>query len=68
MHTETQSAALQVMPGTASAGTLLMNDNSMDKLERLADLMASGRATVPGHLRVARATVLQFACRACSGA
>lgn len=51
MHTETQSAALQVMPGTASAGTLLMNDNSMDKLERLADLMASGRATVPGHLK-----------------
>ena len=51
MHTETQSAALQVMPGTASAGTLLMNDNSMDKLERLADLMASGRATVPWHLK-----------------
>ena len=51
MHTETQSAALQVMPGTASAGTLLMNDSSMDKLERLADLMASGRATVPGHLK-----------------
>ena len=51
MHTETQSAALQVMPGTASAGTLLMNDSSMDKLERLADLMASGRATVPQHLK-----------------
>ena len=51
MHTETQSAALQVMPGTASAGTLLMNDNSMDKLERLAELMASGKTTVPQHLR-----------------
>ncbi len=51
IHTETQSAALQVMPGTASAGALLMSDNSMDKLERLADLMASGKATVPQHLK-----------------
>lgn len=51
MHTETQATALQLMPGTASAGALLMNDNSMDKLERLADLMASGKATVPNHLK-----------------
>lgn len=51
MQTETQSAALQVMPGTAAAGSLLMNDASMDKLERLAGLMASGRATVPQHLK-----------------
>ncbi|VUZ24125.1 Uncharacterised protein [uncultured Comamonas sp.] len=51
MQTETQSAALQVMPGTAAAGSLLMNDASMDKLERLADLMASGKATVPAHLK-----------------
>lgn len=51
MHTETQATALQVMPGTAAAGALLMNDTSMDKLERLAGLMASGRATVPQHLK-----------------
>lgn len=51
MQTETQATALQVIPGTASAGALLMNDSSMDKLERLADLMASGKATVPQHLK-----------------
>lgn len=51
LHTETESTALQVMPGTASAGALLMNDASMDKLERLAELMASGKATVPAHLK-----------------
>ncbi len=50
-QTETHATALQVFPGTASAGALLMNDSSMDKLERLADLMASGKATVPLHLK-----------------
>lgn len=33
-----------------SAFGLLMQNESMDKLERLADLMASGRATMPKHL------------------
>ena len=47
----TNQAPLQVIPSTASAGALLMNDASMDKLERLADLMASGKATVPLHLK-----------------
>lgn len=51
MHTETQSTALQVMPGTAAAGALLMNDASMDRLDRLAHMMASGKATVPQHLK-----------------
>ena len=36
---------------TASSGALLMNMDSMDRLERIADLMASGKTTVPQHLR-----------------
>ncbi|KZK32031.1 hypothetical protein A4F85_04775 [Delftia sp. GW456-R20] len=51
IQTETTSPLLQVQPGTASAGALLMSDASMDKLERLSHMMASGRATVPAHLK-----------------
>ncbi len=36
---------------TASAGALLMDMAAMDRLERIADLMVSGKATVPQHLR-----------------
>lgn len=36
---------------SASAGTLLMDNMAMDRLERVADLMASGKTTVPQHLR-----------------
>lgn len=36
---------------TASAGALLMDMAAMDRLERIADLMASGKTTVPQHLR-----------------
>lgn len=36
---------------TASAGALLMDNTSMDRLDRLADFMVSGKATVPQHLR-----------------
>lgn len=51
-HTITpETTSLQVFPGTASAGALLMNDASMNKLERLAGLMANGKATVPNHLK-----------------
>ncbi len=45
--TETTALALS----SASAGALLMSDASMDRLERIADLMASGKTTVPNHLR-----------------
>lgn len=38
-------------PNTASAGALLMDMAAMDRLERIADLMASGKTTVPQHLR-----------------
>lgn len=44
----TQQAAA---PNTASAGALLMDMAAMDRLERIADLMASGKTTVPQHLR-----------------
>lgn len=44
---ETTALALS----SASAGALLMSDASMDRLERIADLMASGKTTVPAHLR-----------------
>lgn len=47
--TEPQSTALALK--SASAGSLLMDTSSMDRLERIADLMASGRTTVPQHLR-----------------
>lgn len=36
---------------SASAGALLMHDASMDRLERLAGFMASGKTTLPQHLR-----------------
>lgn len=36
---------------SSSAYALLMDANSMDRLERIADLMASGKTTVPTHLR-----------------
>ena len=45
------SATFPVATPTASSGALLMNMDSMDRLERIADLMASGKTTVPQHLR-----------------
>ena len=51
MTTTHTAAGMQLMPSTASAGALLMNTDSMERLERLADLMATGKATVPNHLK-----------------
>lgn len=45
----TETTALAV--STASAGALLMDDRAMDRLERIADMMATGKTTVPQHLR-----------------
>lgn len=36
---------------SASAGALLLHSDSMERLERIADLMASGKTTIPQHLR-----------------
>jgi hypothetical protein len=48
--TKTETTAL-ALASAASAGALLMDSSSMDRLERIADLMASGKTTVPQHLR-----------------
>lgn len=45
-----ESTALAVAT-SASAGALLLHEASMERLERIADLMASGKTTVPQHLR-----------------
>lgn len=50
-NTETSALALS---SSASAGALLMDTSSMERLERLADLMASGKTTVPTHLRASK--------------
>lgn len=39
---------------SASSAALLMDASSMDRLERIADLMASGKTTVPQHLRASK--------------
>ena len=56
--TRTESNALAQIPapaalpmGTTAAAALILSDASMDKMARLADLMASGRSTVPQHLQ-----------------
>lgn len=56
--TRTESMALAAMPAagypepsTHSASALMLSNESMDKLIRVAELMASGRATVPKHLQ-----------------
>lgn len=43
--------ALAPASASASAGALLMDMAAMERLERIAELMASGKATVPQHLR-----------------
>ena len=40
---------------SASAGALLMDNSAMDRLERIADMMACGKSTIPAHLRGSKA-------------
>lgn len=58
--TRTETAALAEAPaynppapaaGSTSSIALLMDDRSMDKLIRVADMMASAKTTVPAHFR-----------------
>ena len=51
MNEITQSDTGALAPRSASAGALLMDGASMERLERIANLMASGKTTVPAHLR-----------------
>lgn len=47
--TQTENNALAT--GSASSYALLMDGSSLERLERIADLMASGKTTIPQHLR-----------------
>lgn len=49
-NTKPETSAL-ALNNSASAGALLMHGDSMDRLERIAEMMFTGRATVPQHLR-----------------
>ncbi len=58
--TRPEAAALAEVPaynppapaaGSTSSIALLMDDRSMDKLMRVADMMATAKATVPAHFR-----------------
>lgn len=51
MNAITQSESAALSPRSASAGALLMDGASMERLERLGTLMASGKVSVPAHLR-----------------
>ena len=59
--TQTENTALAT--SSASSYALLMDNSSLERLERIADLMASGKTTIPQHLRGSRgdcfAVVLQ---------
>lgn len=49
---ETQSTALQLLPHPATSSSALMLDSAnMDSMIRVAEMMASGRSTVPVHLQ-----------------
>lgn len=48
--TQMQHPTIAIQSGS-SAASLMLSDTSMDKLMRVADLMASGRCTVPAHLQ-----------------
>lgn len=37
--------------GATSASALMLDDRSMDRMVRMAELMASGKSTIPQHLR-----------------
>lgn len=51
MNAITQPEANAITVSKESAYGLLMDSNAMDRMERIADLMASGRTTVPQHIR-----------------
>jgi hypothetical protein len=50
--------------GTNSASALMLSGDSMDKLMRIADLMASGKCTVPQHLQKSPGDCLAVAMQA----
>ena len=53
MNTELSTAVTTdvTAPARASAYQLMMNPESMDRIMRMADMMASGKSTIPAHLQ-----------------
>lgn len=56
MNTQPESTALQTVTENSvdlrtSAGNLMMNTAVMDNLMRVAEMMASGKSTIPAHLQ-----------------
>ena len=52
MNTITRSESMAVaMPMNTSASALMLSGDSMDKMMRIADFMASAKSTIPMHLR-----------------
>lgn len=51
MNNVTAISVQQDEPRRANVGTLMMNPESMDRIMRMAEMMASGKSTVPAHLQ-----------------
>lgn len=51
MTNVTAIAVQQDEPRRASVGALMMNPESMDRVIRMAEMMAGGKSTVPAHLQ-----------------
>ena len=49
--TALQTATTQDQPQRINASALMMNPESMDRIMRMAEMMASGKSTVPVHLQ-----------------
>lgn len=49
--TRTESMAVAMQPMNTSASALMLSNDSMDKMMRIAEMMASGRCTIPQHLQ-----------------
>ena len=64
MNAITQPEVNALTVSKESAYGLLMDSNAMDRMERIADLMASGRTTVPQHIRGSKGAESPIACKA----
>ena len=51
MSNVTALAVPQDEPRRANVGALMMNPESMDRVMRMAEMMASGKSTIPAHLQ-----------------
>lgn len=59
---------LHIIPHAAtSTSVLVLDGDSLDKMMRLADVMATGRATLPKHFNGNSADSLAVTCNRCNG-